>query len=88
MALKGKEEQLEYPVDAHFKIITEDIEHMDFVIESVLMQLGIDAPVRAGNRSANNRYITYNVSIRVESRDMMYSIDSQLRDIEGVKVVL
>jgi len=88
MAKSYKEQELEYPVLCHFKIITEDLKNMHFVIETVLLQLGVKDPVQAGNRSAKGKYITYNVSIMVESKEHMYKIDQALREIEGVKVVL
>ncbi len=41
-----------------------------------------------GNISANGNYITYNLSVRVESKAIMDKIDAELRAIEGVKMVL
>ena len=41
-----------------------------------------------GNISANGNYITYNLSVRVESKAIMDKIDAELRSIEGVKMVL
>ena len=80
--------ELEFPVDCHFKVITEQIDGMAFVIETVLAGLGIESPVTPGNRSAAGRYITYNLTVRVESREQMNRIDAELRNIAGVKMVL
>jgi putative lipoic acid-binding regulatory protein len=44
--------------------------------------------LEAGNVSANGNYITYNPSVRVDSREIMDKIDAELRAIESVKMVL
>ncbi|NCC53180.1 MAG: DUF493 domain-containing protein [Spartobacteria bacterium] len=80
--------ELVFPQECHFKVIAEDQESMHFVIETVLMELGIHAPVVEGNHSAQGRYVTYNISVRVESREMMNAIDHELRSIVGVRMVL
>ncbi len=80
--------ELTFPLICHYKIIARNIEHMHFVIETVLLQMGIRNPLESGNVSANGNYITYNISVRVKSREMMVKIDAELRAIEGVKMVL
>jgi putative lipoic acid-binding regulatory protein len=88
MAQSSPEPKLVFPVTCHFKIITEDLHNMHFVIETVLMQLGVHDPITPGHRSAAGKYVTYNVSIHVESRMRMDKIDRALREIVGVKMVL
>ena len=83
-----KQPELEFPVDCHFKVIAEKLDGIAFVIETVLLQMGIRNPLEAGNVSANGNYITYNISVRVESKAVMDKIDAELRNIEGVKMVL
>ena len=80
--------ELEFPVTCHFKVIAEDLDGMDFVIETVLIELGVSDPVTSGNRSSTGKYVTYNVSVVVDSRDAMNRIDQALREIQGVKMVL
>ena len=85
---KKTEPKLEFPLDCHFKVIAEDLENMHFVIETVLMGLGVNSPLTAGNKSEGRKYITFNVSVRVNSREQMNQIDAELRNIQGVKMVL
>ncbi len=80
--------ELTFPLVCHYKIIARNLEHMHFVIETVLLQMGIRNPLEAGNVSANGNYITYNISVRVDSKAVMDKIDAELRNIEGVKMVL
>lgn len=83
-----KEPELEFPVDCHFKVIAEDRENMHFVIETVLMGLGVSAPLTEGNKSKGGKYLTFNLTVRVDSCEQMSQIDSELRNIQGVKMVL
>lgn len=69
-------------------MIAENREKIDFVIETVLLQLGVDAPVIRGNLSKSGTYVSYGVTTVVESREAMNRIDAELRLIEGVKMVL
>ena len=84
----NQEPVLNFPLVCHYKVIARNLEHMHFVIETVLLQMGIRNPLEAGNVSANGNYITYNISVRVKSKDIMDKIDAELRSIEGVKMVL
>lgn len=81
-------EELNFPLECHFKIISEDIENMRFVIETVLRQLHVFVPVEPGNKSANGKYMTYNVTVMVQSQEKMNEIDAALRNIKGVRMVL
>jgi len=79
---------LEFPLEVQYRVIAEDHEKMAFVIETVLMQLGIEVPVVRGNRSKSGTYVSYSINTVVASRDQMNRIDSELRNIKGVKMVL
>ena len=83
-----KEDDLEFPVMCHFRVISENLANMHFVIETVLMQLGVTDPLEEANTSKEGKYISFNVSTVVESREAMAKIDQELRLIEGVKMVL
>ena len=69
-------------------MIAEDHEQMAFVIETVMMQLGVEVPVERGNKSKRGTYISYCITTMVESREQMNRIDTELRSIAGVKMVL
>jgi putative lipoic acid-binding regulatory protein len=80
--------ELQFPVECHFRILAENQPNMAFVIETVLMELGVSAPLETANTSANGRYISFNVTTIVESREMMNRIDAELRRILGVRMVM
>jgi len=82
------DESLKFPLDCQFRVIAEDRPNMHFVLETVLMQLGIESPLEKGNVSSAGKYVTYYVNVTVESQEMMTRIDSALRNVEGVKMVL
>ena len=81
-------EKIIFPVDCYYKVIAEDLPNMEFVIETVLMELKVQSPVIKGNKSANGKYITYNIAVMVQSQEKMNAIDAALRNIRGVKMVL
>lgn len=79
---------LEFPVTCHFRVIAEDREHMHFVIETVLLELGITDPLERSRRSGSGRYASYAFTTIVADREAMQRIDDELRRIEGVRMVL
>lgn len=82
------ESPLKFPVECHFRIIAEDHENMHFVIETVLMGLGINDTLEQANTSKKGKYVSFSVSTTVESSEILSKIDSELRNIQGVKMVL
>lgn len=92
MALMSEEspfqEELKFPTVGHFRIIAENQPGMFFVIETVLQQMGISAPLKKEHLSKQGHYQSFSVTTLVESREMMNKIDAALRAIVGVKMVL
>lgn len=81
-------EELQFPLDCQFRVIAENKKGMFFVIETVLLENGVTAPLQVQHESAGGKYLSFSVDTRVESREMMNRIDTALRSIEGVKMVL
>ncbi|MFC1499311.1 DUF493 family protein [Verrucomicrobiota bacterium] len=79
---------LVFPLKCHFRVIAEDYKDMHFVIETVLMELGLNVPVEKANTSTNGKYVSFNISAVIESREKMNRIDKELRLIQGVRMVL
>ncbi|MCB9800224.1 MAG: DUF493 domain-containing protein [Candidatus Omnitrophica bacterium] len=82
------DQELQFPLVCNYRIIAEDLSGIDFVIETVLMEMGIRVPVQKGNQSSQGRYLTFHADIEVDSKEMMTRIDGELRAINGVKMVL
>lgn len=81
-------EALEFPVMCHFRVIAENLPNMHFIIETVIMELGITDPVEEANTSAGGKYVSFNISTVVRSREELRRIDKELRLIQGVRMVL
>lgn len=81
-------EELKFPLDCQFRVIAENRKGIYFVIETVLMQNGVMAPLQPEHESAGGKYLSFSVDVRVESLEQMNRIDAALRSIEGVKMVL
>ena len=80
--------ELQFPLDCQFRVIAENRKGMYFVIETVLIQNGVTAPLQREHESAGGKYISYSVDVHVDSLKRMNSIDAALRSIEGVKMVM
>ena len=85
---KTKSTELEFPLECHFRVIAANEGPMQEVIESVARGLGITSPVTKANVSGKGKYISFNISTVVESREAMNRIDAELRRIQGVRMVL
>ena len=83
-----EENQNPYPAECHFKIIGGNDDGLLERIREALATLELDVPVTMGNASAEGKYITYNLTVRVEDRPHMETLDTTFRAIEGVKIVL
>ena len=81
------EPELKFPLECHFRVIAENQDQMHFVIETVLMQLGVRSPVVKTNTSGGGKYVSFNITTMVESREIMNRIDRELRLIRGVRMV-
>ncbi len=84
----SKTPELQFPLECHFRIIAEDRDNMHFVIETVLMELGVHDPLEKANASAGGKYVSFAFSTTIASREAMALIDRELRAIEGVRMVL
>ncbi len=80
--------EIEFPVLCHVKVITEKREGMQTAIENILNKLELSVKVVLGNSSATGKYLTYNFSFMADSKEIMNQVDTEIRDIDGVKMVM
>lgn len=82
--------KLEYPVDWHYRIITENAAHPDVVrsIRQVLEEFKVANPLNIGNESAGGKYVSYLVTVTFPDRKFMEDISAAFNAIPGVKIVL
>ncbi len=85
-SLAGKE--LEFPLQCFFKVIAHDIPDMPSRIQTALAGVGVDVQIEPGHQSSHKKYITYNFGLEVDSRETLSAVDSSLRSVEGVCMVL
>ncbi|MGA1194406.1 MAG: DUF493 family protein [Kiritimatiellia bacterium] len=81
-------EEIKFPLKVHFKVIAVESPNLRAHLEIALCDLRIYDDLEPGRSSAAGKYITYNLSMMVHSREQMTSIDQRLREVEGVKMVL
>lgn len=85
---EGKE--LRYPVDWHFRIITENAAHPEVVrrLRLILADFNVTNPLNIGNESAGGKYVSYLVTVTFPDRKFMEDISAALNAVPGVKMVL
>ncbi len=85
-----KGQQLTYPVDWHFRIITENSAHPEVVqeIRRVLETFKVSNPLNIGNESKQAKYVSYQVTATLPNRQFMEDIAAAFNAIPGVKMVL
>lgn len=81
-------QEINFPVKVHFKVIAVESPDLRAHLEIALCDLRIYEDLVPGRSSAAGKYITYNLSMTVHSREHMTEIDQRLRAVEGVKMVL
>lgn len=82
------EGEIEFPVICYFKIIAERSDDVQIRIEAKLREAGVMNPVKIAHESARRRYLTFDLEILIHSKEYMNEIDSLLRQVDGVKMVL
>jgi len=81
-------EQVKFPVVVHFKIIGEVSEDLRTHLEIALWELRIAETLHPGRLSAGGKYMTFNLSMTVQSAESLREIDARLRAVTGVRMVL
>lgn len=81
-------ESLKFPVEVHFKIIGEQTPDLRVHLEIALCELAIHEELIPGNSSAAGKYMTYNLTVVVANQGLLTEIDTRLRAVPGVKMVL
>lgn len=82
------DEQVEFPVEVHFRIVARAEDPVATRIHAAAEQLGIADHLRPGNLSASGTYHSHQLSLVVHSLERMQEIDRTFRAIDGVKMVL
>lgn len=81
-------EELEFPVEVHFRVIAFADAETGERIRTVAEGLGLGAALQSGNVSAGGKYHTFQLSVVVEDLARMQAIDRAFREVPGVKMVL
>lgn len=79
---------LNFPLLCNFRVIAHDHSKTQGLIEVAMLQLGIVANLQRSNTSANGKYVTFQFDFMVNNKEEMEKIDTTLRAVEGVRMVL
>lgn len=86
--MKQATPEFEFPLEWNGKLIAVNNGDVSDQIGNVLADFGFDAQVERGNVSTGGRYLTHNVTLVFEHRQMMEGVTNALAAIDGMKMVL
>lgn len=81
-------EEIKFPVICHFKIIADNMPGVRIMLEKKLQDLGVINPLSEGTHSSRNKYVTYNIEVKVASKEYMHQLDNAIRTTKHVRMVL
>lgn len=85
---KDEKESL-FPAKCHFKVICLDLLGIHKNLNLALVEVGlVDVAFQPGTRSKKGKYISFEVSLMVETHARMIEIDQAIRSVEGVKMLM
>ena len=82
------EEEIEFPVEVHFRIVCTSSLELSAQVMAAADELGLADKLQSGNQSSGGKYLSYQLSTVVNSKEEMNKIDQTFRAVEGVKMVL
>jgi len=78
-----------FPTECHFKVICRDRDGIHRDLNEALVGIGLTGVAfQANTRSTQGTYISFDLSIVVESHKRMQAIDAAIRAVEGVRMLL
>jgi len=80
--------ELEFPLHWEYKIIAARSDETFAAICEIIISHGFEETPRASNVSRNGSYVTYTVSMHMESREKLDNLSRDLAACAGVKFLL
>lgn len=80
--------ELEFPMDYTFRVMCINSDDLEIKLNRALSDLGVTAPLAAGNLSSSGKYISYKVTRKVESLEDLREFPNQLTKESFIKYVL
>ena len=82
--------ELEYPVDWSFRIIavTDKTDSVAAAVKKLMQTCTVKKDLVMTSKSRTGTYQTMTFTAKIPSREVMESLDSALKAIDGVKVVI
>ncbi len=77
-----------YPAIHHVGIVVEQAYADEVALQAALAGMAVVTPLHEGRASRTGKYRTLRLSVRVESRAELDTLDHDLRAVPGVKLLL
>ncbi len=87
--LTKEESESLFPAECHFKVICLDLIGIHKNLNNILLEVGFEGVAfQPGLRSKAGKYISFEISLKIETHDQMLKVDQAIRSVEGVKMLL
>ena len=80
--------EIEFPAEAHFRLICIASDDVEKHVREIARTLGVEDGLSEGNTSKKGSYQTFQLTVMVESKEHLHSIDAAYRGQDFVKMVL
>lgn len=80
--------EIEFPVEVHFRIVCVESDPVRAAVRATAASLGLGNQLVSGNASSGGKYLSFQLTHTVASKEEMQQIDQAFRSVEGVKMVL
>ncbi len=81
-------QKLRYPVVCHLSIVGDAGKDFAKSVQEVLADYRVVEPLSNGRTTPSGRHRSMRVSVEVESRERLESLDQTLRAVPGVRMIL
>lgn len=85
---KPADEKDVYPATHNFRIITEAALIDESHLAASVAPYNVTAPLAKGRSSSAGKYIVYEISVHLSSRNEHFALDAAIKAVRGVKVLL
>ncbi len=80
--------EIKFPVVAHQRIIVNADRRDDGFTQALFAGFDLASPVTVVNTSANGKYASYALSVRLKDRAEMMRLDAAIAQVPGLKMCL
>lgn len=80
--------EIEYPVVAHHRLIVNAEAKDEAVTKALFEGFKLVEPIKEVNASASGKYVSFSLSVKLESKEETVKLDAAIARVPGLKMCL